>query len=128
MPRKRCKLGRRGSGSFVALPHSLLRHENFANLSPRATKLFLDMAACYFGNNNGDFSCAWTTMKARGWKSHDQVFKAQRELEVKGFIVKTRQGGRNKCNLYALTIWSIDECKRKLDVAETRVASNAWRN
>ena len=119
--------GRRESGSYVALPHSVLRHENFARLSPRATKLFLDLAANYVGNNNGDFSCAWTQMKKRGWKSRDQLFKAQTELEETGFLTKTRQGGRNKCNLFALTIWPIDECKGKLDVSATSVAPGDWK-
>jgi hypothetical protein len=112
----------------VALPHSLLRHENFAALSPRATKLFLDMATCYNGSNNGDMTTAWSVMKKRGWRSHDQVFKAQMELLDKGFIVKARQGGRNKCNLFALTIWPIDECKGKLDIPATNVAPRDWKS
>jgi hypothetical protein len=124
---KRRKTKGRESGSYVALPHSLLRHPNFISLSPRATKLFLDLASNYVGNNNGDLSCAWKQMKARGWKSHDQVFKAQTELLEKGFLMKTRQGGRNKCNLYALTLWSIDECKGKLDVSATNVPSHDWK-
>ena len=127
MPKRAKSKGRRESGTFILLPHSIVRHENFVNLSPRATKLFLDLAACYTGFNNGDFSCAWTQMKKRGWKSRDQLFKAQKELMETGFIVKTRQGGRNKCNLFALTIWPIDECKGKLDIPATHVAPGDWK-
>jgi hypothetical protein len=141
MSRKRSNAtGRRESGSYVALPHSLLQHENFAKLSPRATKLFLDLASVYKGNNNGDMSIArlFTEGKivkgekerqgGRGWTSRDQVYKALQELLDRGFAIKTRQGGRSQCCLYALTIWAIDECKGKLDVSATRVASNAWKS
>ena len=34
--------GRRASGGFIALPHSVLRHPNYISLSPRAIKLLLD--------------------------------------------------------------------------------------
>lgn len=128
MPRSRAKAtGRSEGGSYVAMPHAVLRHPNFVNLSPRATKLLMDLCSAYNGRNNGDFATAWTVMKTRGWRSRDQLFKAQQELLEKGFIIKTRQGGRNRCNLFAITIWAIDDCGGKLEVPATNTPTGEWR-
>lgn len=128
MARSRAKAtGRRESGSYVALPHAVLRHPNFASLSPRATKLLMDLCSVYNGQNNGDMATAWTIMRHRGWRSRDQLFKAQKELLEKAFIVKTRQGGRNRCNLFAITFWSIDECNGKLDISGTISPPGDWK-
>jgi len=120
--------GRLEAGGYIALPHVVLRHDKFAQLSPRATKLFLDLYANYNGSNNGDFSAAWSLMKNRGWRSRDQLHKAQTELVDSRFIIKTRQGGRNRCNLFAVTFWAIDECKGKLDVPATTKPPGDWKN
>ena len=119
--------GRRESGNFAALPYSVLRHPNYISLSPRAVKLLLDFCSFYNGKNNGDFTAAWTVIKERGWKSRDQVFKAQQELEEKGFILRTRQGGRHLCNLFAITFYAIDDCDGKLDRPATNTAPGDWR-
>lgn len=115
---KRARMtGRAQSGSYFAMPHSLLRGACFPVLSPRATKLFLDLATQFRGNNNGDLSAAWGLMKVRGWRSRDQLYKAQTELLDVGLIVKTRQGGQHCCNLFALAHLPVDECDGKLDSA-----------
>jgi len=88
----------------------------------------MDLCANFNGRNNGDFSAAWTLMTKRGWRSRDQLFKAQTELIESGFIVKTRQGGRNLCNLFAITFWAIDECMGKLDVPATAAPPGDWKN
>lgn len=115
------------NGPFVALPRDMVEHPNFINMSPRGHKLLMQLALRYNGFNNGDFSCAWSVMKTLGWRSRDTLAKAQAELIERRFMVLTRQGGRNKCNLYALTFWPIDECKGKLDVPATREPSDAWK-
>ena len=61
-----------------------------------------------------------TVMEPFGWKSNDQLRKALSELMHYGFLVKTRQGGRNLCSLYyALGWYAIDHCKGKHDAMET---------
>ena len=45
---------------------------------------------------------------------------------AKNFIV-SRMGGRNTCSLYALTFQAIDECKGKLDISSSIVASGDWK-
>ncbi|MEM8682887.1 MAG: hypothetical protein AAGF72_05605 [Pseudomonadota bacterium] len=119
--------GRRDRGSFVRMPHAFLRHPKFAQLSPRATKLLIDLCSGYTGNNNGDFSIAWRLMSQRGWRSKQQLYKAIAELTETGFVVKTRQGGKHKCSLYAITLWPIDECDGKLETPATTTASGTWK-
>ena len=124
--RQRTK-GRRESGGFIPLPNAVLRHPNFISLAPRAVKLLLDLCSQLRQDNNGDLATAWTVMEKRGWKSRDQLFKAQQELEAKGFIFRTRQGGRHVCNLFAITFYAIDECDGKLDVPATNVPLGDWK-
>jgi len=119
--------GRSTTGSFLSLPHSLLNHACFATLSPRATKLLIDLSAQYNGKNNGDLSAPLSMMKKRGWNSSDQLSKAKKELIERGLILVSRQGGLNKCNLYAITWKPIDECKGKLDIASTQAARQEWK-
>jgi hypothetical protein len=120
--------GRQTIHSFVRFPHELLNHQNFSTLSTRATKLLIDIASQYNGRNNGDLCAPLSKMRNRGWNSSDQLFKAKKELEGKGLIRVSRQGGLNKCNLYAMTWFSIDECDGKLDIASTITAPNDWKH
>ena len=119
--------GRQTTNSFLSLPHHVLNHENFRCLSPRATKLVIDIAAQYRGKNNGDLCAPLSLMRKRGWNSSDQLNKAKKELVEKDVIRVSRQGGLNKCNLYALTWLRIDECGGKLDIASTITAPGRWK-
>jgi len=109
------------------LPHALTCSDNFNTLSPRAMKLLIQTIARYRGKNNGDFDFSLKTMKKIGWNSNDQITKAKKELMDKGWIVLTRQGGRNQCNLYAITIWAIDDCNGKLDRKPSVIALAYWK-
>jgi len=119
--------GRKTSGSFAAIPHVLLRSRNFIRLSMRAKVLLISLCTLYRGNNNGDLSCAWKVMQPLGWKSRETLHLAKAELEYYGFIIRTRQGGRNKATLYALTFKAIDECGGKLDFRPNAVPLNIWK-
>lgn len=128
MNKRKKATGRSESGSFLALPHHLLESDNYKKLSPHAIKLLIDMAMQFRGTNNGDLQAVLSLMQKRGWRSSATLFKSLRELEYRGFIEKTRQGGQNRCNLYAITWRPIDECPRAdLDTRPTRVASNDWK-
>ena len=124
--RRRIK-GRQTTKSFVMFPHDVLQHETFKSLSPRATKLLMDIASQYRGNNNGDLCAPLSIMKERGWKSSDLLNRAKKELLRSGLVVVSRQGGRNKASLYALTWFPIHECKDKLDIQPTIRAPNNWK-
>lgn len=120
--------GRRESLSFVQLPHALIDSENWHQLSPFAVKLFVDLYGQFRGQNNGDFTAAWSVMKPKGWRSKATLSKALRELEWFGFVECTRVGGRNRASLYGVTFKAIDECGGKLDLGPTKVASGKWRD
>jgi hypothetical protein len=105
----------------------MLQHLNFRRLSPRAVKLLMNVSASYSGFNNGDLAVTLTVMEPFGWKGNDQLRKALSELMHYGFLVKTRQGGRNLCSLYALGWHAIDHCKGKHDATETRTPPDFWR-
>lgn len=126
--------GRRSNYTFASKPHNIFR-PNFMNnipspasvLTHKAAHLLDNLTAQFNGQNNGDLSAAPKIMKLFGWTSQGSVYGALVELLALGFIEQTRQGGKNQCSLYAVTWLAIDECKNKLDVKPTKVASNLWK-
>lgn len=126
--RKRHKMkGRKSVLPFVGIYRYVLDSEEFGNLSPQAIKLLLEMARQYRGNNNGDLSAAWSVLRLRGWNSPGTLSRAKKEVVSSGFAVVTRQGGKNRCSLYALTWWAIDDCNGKHDEPPTHRAPNLWK-
>lgn len=117
----------RGGSQFLALPHSILNHDNFIALSKRGRTMLIDVAVQYNGSNNGDLDMTAKRLRKRGWTSNDQIEKAKCELLEKGWMVLTRQGGRNMPSLFAITWWSIDACGGKLDVQPTRTPHHYWK-
>jgi hypothetical protein len=126
--------GRRSGGTFSSKPHHIFRADTKHNqpspasvLSHKAAHLPDNLFAQFNGNNNGDLAAAPKTMKLYGWTSQGSVYSALTELLALGFIEQTRQGGRNKCSLYAVTWLPIDECDGKMDVSPTKFPSNLWK-
>ncbi|TQE98162.1 MAG: hypothetical protein FKY71_15255 [Spiribacter salinus] len=114
--RKRGKYyGDRDGRGFTPWPYDCATHWNFHRLSNIAKALLLELMGQWRGRNNGDLTAAWSVLKERGWHSRHTVQRAEAELLETGWIVKTRQGGRNRCNLYALTFLDIDECGGKVE-------------
>jgi len=130
MPRKRLTYKGRaeqGSGGFFGLPHAVMASPSFRGLSAQAVKLLCDIGGQYRGKNNGDLCATWRVMQRLGWRSRDTLARALRELLGAGLIELTRQGGLNRCSLYALSWRSIDDCKGKLDVLPTIKPSGRWK-
>ncbi len=136
MARSRLKaIGRRDSGTFVALPTVILQSENFKTLSAIATKLFFCLLSqLTFGEggakNNGDLCASFSIANQWGFGSKATLNKAIKELLARGWIEPTRKvvfstGDRNKPNLYAVTYLAIDECGGK--VQSTRAPSSGWK-
>lgn len=124
--------GRRESGAFGRWPHACAVHPSYSRLTIPARALLLDLIGQFNGFNNGNLTTAFTVLKPMGWKSRTTVDKACGELEKAGWIVRTRQGGKNRCNLYALTYAGIDRCpdesgNHKLDVPPNPVALGFWK-
>jgi len=116
-----------GGNAFV-IPVTLLRHLNFQRLSPNACKLIFDLGRQYSGFNNGYLSAALSILQPVGWRSESTIREAMAECLHYRLIEKTRQGGRNRCNLFALTWWRIHEKEgRLLDVRATPKPSNDWK-
>lgn len=118
--------GRKGASIYFGLPHTLINTRKYRSLSNHAIKLLIDLGSQYRGFNNGDLCAAWTLMKEMGWKSRSSLFKAKNELLNVGFIIVTRQGGRNKPTLFAITWKEVNECKGKLDIKPTKNAPGGW--
>lgn len=112
---------------YVGIPRRVLQTAHYFSLSFKAKTLLLELAYQYNGHNNGDLTCAFTILRERGWKSRSTIDLARRELEAVGYIEQTRQGGKHKCNLYALTWRPIDHCDGKLDVSPTTTPSGLWK-
>jgi len=128
MPAKQAKFKEKRKGStFLALPHTVLNHPDFINLSSCASRLLIDIANQYRGYNNGDLCAAMKIMEKRGWKSKSSLQHALKELLKSDLIRLTRQGGRKIPNLYAITWKPIDECGGKLDVSSTKLAPRSFR-
>jgi hypothetical protein len=124
---KRRKLkGRRVTGSFILFPWAVYDSRNHLAASSHARRALLDLSRQFNGGNNGDLALTWKIARKLGWRSRDTLYNALTELEHFGLIERTRQGGLNLPNLYALTWRAIDDCKGKLDCAPTSVPSNEW--
>jgi len=118
---------RREPGKFVPLPCVVLKSEAFTRLSAHSVKLLFDLLSQSNGiDRNGDMSATWAIMQHRGWRSRDTLRRALKELEETDFIERVRQGGRNRCTLYAVTFLAIDYCNGKLEVQPTTKPRSSW--
>lgn len=120
--------GRAESGSFVKLPHQVIRSLQFAALPAPAVKALCGLLAQYRGNNNGDLTAAMSIMQKYGWTSRDTLKRALDDLLAAGFIIVTRQGGNRIARLYAVTFYAVDACD-KFDpgVKATAAAPGNWK-
>ncbi len=114
---------RNPSGTFAALPHTVMDSEDFRALSGGALKVLLGLMRQYRGFNNGDLSATFAQAEVWGIGSKATLAKALRELQERNLAICTREGRFIKpggcCALYALTWQPIDECGGKLEVAMT---------
>lgn len=92
------------AGSYTPIPHALLDSAAFLGASDRAKALLLELIRQHNGSNNGHLHLATDWLKRRGWCSHDAIQKGKAELQERGLIVKTRNGGlRMGPDRFALT-------------------------
>lgn len=119
--------GRRDGGVFAPWPRDCALHSNFSRLTFTARALLFELLGQFNGFNNGDLTCAYAVLRRRGWVSRTTIEKARSELEITGWLVRTRQGHRNRCSLYALTFVAIDDCHSKLDVPSGSTPLGFWK-
>lgn len=129
MARSRLKSkGRADVAPVTYLPKAMLESAEYAALTAAEVKLLLDIAVQFNGyTNNGDLHCNFALMKVRGWRSQATLWRALSGLLEKGFLIKTRQGGKHRCSLFAVTWREVHDCKGKHDSSPTRTAKNNWR-
>ena len=125
--------GRRETGPFVPIPFSVLYSDNWRKLSAKASRLLMDVLSQLSMKeggtvNNGDLAITRSMMIDKGWTSAESLYLARDELVYYGFIVLTRQGGKNYPSLYAVTFFAIDPCDGKHYVRPSAVAPNNWKD
>ena len=126
-PARRRKATGRSAATYLGIPHYVFRSDEFGQIDAWALKLLIELAGKYTGFNNGDLSCAFSQLSERGWNSRGTLDASIKHLKAARWIITTRHGGKNRCALYAVTWWPIDECPGKgLEVKAESVASNAW--
>lgn len=128
MARRKPHDGKRLIRPYKQIPNEVLRSPQFASLSGNAVKVLLYLLAQYHGNNNGDLQAAQTEQVAAEIGIACKTQKAAlKELLETRFIEISRLGGRNRCTLYALTFFAVDDCGDKLDIPPTHTFSDAWK-
>lgn len=116
--RKKAK-GRGGTPPFFRLTHELLDSPLYISLPYTSKALLVDIVRQYNGHNNGDLAVTLSLMERRGWNSNGTMRRALEALENSGLLIRTRQGGKHRCSLFALAWLPIDECKGKLEIEPT---------
>lgn len=116
------------SGQWLPVPLEFLRSTACASLSPHAAKLLLDVLGSLGPNaiRNGDISLAQSMLGRRGWTSRSTLLAAVRELEECGLLVKSRQGGRLDCNLFACTLYPLDATK-PVEITQNAYTVSDWK-
>ncbi|MDH4219971.1 MAG: helix-turn-helix domain-containing protein [Candidatus Aminicenantes bacterium] len=101
----------KGHKSFVMLSRRMLRFEEWKDLSPAAKLFYIYLKGKYNGINNGGIQLHYSELKGvKGLSSPSTISKASKELERRGWIRRTKQGGLHRYyNEYELT-GDHDEC------------------
>jgi hypothetical protein len=117
---------------FVSLPHALLSHPSFQDLSGGAFKVLVTLLGDYVGNNNGHLTATFSRMKCRGFHSKDSLSKSLRELTRLGYILKTRAQRLRSPALYAISWLPINRppvgVTYDTGIASTDEAPDLWRH
>ena len=113
------------TGRYIAIPHTVMRCEDYRNLKGTAVKLLNALAFQYNGWNNGDLTAAWSVMSEQhGFRSKATLTHAIQELLDANLITRTRQGyfqnPGGQCALFAVNWYAIHECQgKKLELKQT---------
>lgn len=125
------KRNRSDGNRFLLMPFTVLESQAYLSLTGQQTRLLIDIAHQYKGDNNGRLLAAWTYLnEERGWTSKQTIATALEVLIARGLLYKTRQGQRpNKTSWYAVT-WQPLDHHPGMDVGPQsleRAAYKHWR-
>jgi hypothetical protein len=115
---------------FIMVPEALVTHPSFLTLPSISMRILLVMATRFKGSNNGSISFPFAAAEELGITHSKPTFvDALQELEVRGLIIKTRQGGTSRVNLFALGWRGIDKPNAMYPHGATAnaMASDLWR-
>jgi hypothetical protein len=90
--RKNAQNGRSKTEQYIYVPYGFLKSKAWHSLSGGAVKIFWELRIKYNGFNNGRLSLSCQNAADTLKLSKSTVSRAFRELEDKGFIIKTTQG------------------------------------
>lgn len=124
--------GRKGERRFVAMYINMISSKAFMTLSGNSTKVFLQIAKGYNSVNNGVLTLSYEDALSKLGLTKPTFRKALLELEQKGFIKKSVQGGKNILNRFAVTCYPVNDCRNKdgikmHNLPVSPVATNDWR-
>lgn len=119
---------RRDGSTFIALPHVVIDSPGYRRASHGARSLLIEIAARLRrkghegGLPNGGLMLDREFMATRGWRSSSTLDRARMDLIECGLIAVTRQGGKHRPTLYAVTWASLDVSERsyQLDIDPTK--------
>lgn len=107
-------------GKFIALPHNLMDSAAFQSLSVYSIVALIQFMRRFNGHNNGNIICTVCNLTQTPFMGRSTAHKCIRELETKGFIVKTTQGA---FTTRQATTWELTMVHNK---GENR-PSNKWK-
>jgi len=114
---------------YALVPREVLQSEAVCTMPNYGLRVLLAIAAQFNGRNNGDLSLTAAEARRFGISSTKQLYAAFAELQCRGLIIKTRQGGKRPmgCTLYALGWVRIQESdKYDVGVGATIKPVNGW--
>lgn len=119
----------RDGGGFVALPWAVLDCPAYAALGHPAKALLIELARQLGTDNNGQLLATYARLSPRGWKSHDVIDRALRELVAVGFVYRTVEGRRpNRASWFAVTWYALSPHSDYDAGAEAGFVRGAYRN
>lgn len=113
---------------FAAIPVEVLQSDAARTLSNASFRVLIAIAAQYRGRNNGDLALTRSIAKTFGINRQENLVTALAELQERGLIVKTRQGGKKPLGptLYAVTWQRVDDLGSKIEHGPTMAPAHAW--
>jgi len=117
---------------FAGIPHVVMNHIDYVELSGNSIKLLLEAARQYNGRNNGKLCFVWSQMSERGWKSKTTLSTAKKELLKNNLLVISKYGGllngKGMPQYYALTWQQVDEINNfDMDIDSTMKPIRSFR-
>lgn len=124
--RRGSSLSSQFSGGFTPLRHDLANSSEVDSLSGSALKILIALMGKLNGENNGNLSLTYEEAFTRFGFSKTTTSKSLKELEEKGFIIKTRLGYKSVSNLYAVTFVKLSKVEH-INQSATARPSDDWK-